>query len=642
MTQDEFLSRLEIQRKAYKRVVDSWRWVEELASADSFTDDYLCSLSADGENGPMPCAEVLMCLLNTTETSYKQLDLPQPSVELIETVFDRLSQRVETLGFSGAPYVSLPVGSPPPPEFTDSVCYLAGAATRLLATGLLVDSKRRKRAENLGLRCLDWLLNARISSELDGKQWHAWSWSSPSGDLPERFRKQLPPQTYFTSQVMITLLELLFDNYSLVSDRVGRVLESIMGAKRFLLATIAPYPKDDTRCGWVDFDEEIARRCGATEISSYSKHEKPGARVPDPALTLYPLEALSYIRYYMREPGYQETRWRLKQAVGGELDGLSDFTTTEDDSLDKAFAFGLSLVEEASVFELPCEIQIPEPFNLKREEDGVFFKKEKNASKSLYMDGTVGYNLLNALNFYVRYAEEDAGNTVAFSAWRQVEVEFASHLLDSGFSGKAFTHASTFARPAVIYATRTAVASFLSWGVSPTASGLGGLDDGVRRKIEELHALICDVHSQEGAQKEEQVVALTSRSIMCLGFLIGIVAGRLRGIKDTSPDFAEYYDLAENKEQFSYQTALRTNGRDLLERMGTVVIGGARAIEELQRLKDSAFLSKCYKPLLNVAARELASDGGSLSATVLEEMISNIIAAVPQRDRALLEDMYGN
>jgi len=216
---------------AYNRVVSAWNWIRRLAEKDKYYDEYILAIFTTKEVGVMPIAEILMCLVNTKEEDYQRLGLPKPSPDIIVKVTNKLLHTYEIKKFSGIPYLRSPDPKLDPP-FTDAVCYTAGALSSILKLKeLSLNNGLRKKCKNLLITCLDWLLQAGINAEkwkdvecMKTVRGAGWSWSSPieiakDEKFKNAFGKYLPPQTYFTSQVLTTLQEIFFDHYNQVEEK---------------------------------------------------------------------------------------------------------------------------------------------------------------------------------------------------------------------------------------------------------------------------------------------------------------------------------------------------------------------------------------------------------------------------------------
>ena len=582
--------------------------MKELATSGTFLDDYTEGLpGGSAEVGTMPVAEVLMCLVNTLEPKYQQLGLPQVSPEVLEGLVAQLLSAFERHRFAGVPYLWCP-GTNTQPAFTDAVCYLTGVLVRVLGADILSDQRRKQCEELLG-KCVDWLIEARIQvSPPDGSKRSAvaWAWTSPKdlARLPEKWRlhfaDKIFPQTYFSTQVMVSLCEALFELQVVSTAKAAQIFEAVICGKRFLLDSIQEVKLEGHRqYGWPDFLEESAAKCGATGIEPYWRHRKQKKVRPD--ITLYALEALSYLSYYSREPSYQAVRGKLRPLV--DLAELDSFTQDERRKTDGAFALALDLLRDATEepFEKPCKLQIPEPLNLKDDKQGLLASGGESENYSEYEDGTVPYNILNGLNFYLRYAEQSDENALDFEFWRAQEVDFVNSLLERGFTGRAFVHASSFEkkRKEVIYATRTAVASLLSWGVArPASEGAGALSPKLVRLIQDLYGFVAQSSgTSDLTERPEATFSPTQvRALLELGFSIGVYAAKLYGMPTRDLEaLKEIFDLS-GEVKFDKQTAVKSNGVGLLRRLQGLLAADKLEVErELDKLSSAPHLSVLYK-----------------------------------------------
>jgi hypothetical protein len=544
------------------------------------------------------------------------------------------------LGFSGLPYIRHPDQDAQLP-FTDAVCYTAGALIRLLSSPD-AHVEQRDECTRVLKEAIAWLLNAgQRARGRHGEELVGWSWTSPEAARSTEFEGKTPAQTYFTTQVLTTLCEALFDCFPVFESEARGILGAIVGAKRFLLGSMLDARHGEVEVsGWCDFHTRLARDMGQTAMESYAKHERDqNEEEPRADITLYGLESLSYLRYYAREGEYRETRARLLEAAGVDSASLGAYTDEEASRLDRAFAFCLELAKNREqFFDFPCEIQVPEPLNLGPGEKGLLESRGRGR-KSVYRDGTVAYNVLNALNYHALYMDVKVDNQTLLTTWRDEELALVGDILERGFSGRAFTHATTFQRPEVIYATRTAVSSFLSWGVSPPAAAVDGR---VRALVEELSKAVgCGVPlpRQDSAAVAEWLGPEESEALLRFGFIIGVYVAMLRtGRKDTRM-LAEHLDLQQTGD-LDFGAFLRTNGMYLLRRVARMLAASTtEAAEEIDKATSSTLLVKQLKRSLEKSRAEMLTPSSKGRVASLKTLSEDLIAQSSVAERAIMEDL---
>lgn len=645
--QNSKLSRLDLERKAFEKVRTAWMWIEKRAKKSEYQDSYTSGLTPT--YGVMPIAEVLMCLTNTLETKYVRQGLPTADKETLNLVIRNLLDVFEQHGFSGLPYVYHPDPNAKVPEFTDAVCYVAGALVRLLPIKDLQITGREKCTELLKT-CADWLLDARIEVPIAGsKIGHAWSWTKPTRGENKPFGEQTPPQTYFTTQVMITLCELLFDYYDCVANKSDQIFETLLGAKRFLLGTVAKERgKEGQGAGWCDFSLDVAKAAGFAAMEPYCRHAKLDYEedAPRPQITLYPLEALSYIAFYGKEPSYLTTRRRLEKSLGEKVDEFFDFTKDQRLLLNDAFSLSLRLAHDKKILSRPCEIQIPEPLN-GNDPNGGYLSKEGTGQMSHYLDGTVAFNVLNALNFYIRYFEEDETNRANFQEWRNLEIDFVDMILEESFTGNAFKHSTPVrtksAQKEVIYATRSAIASLLSWGVAPSLE----VSQELRSLVHRLYALVEGQEPVPTAVRDidgsSEVLNDTVQVLVRVAFVFGQNLARLIDMPEKATGWNKWLDLDAKvegrKADIDKGAIARINGKELTQNVSKLLAGDQSDVESVLRwMEQSTFLVKVYREaFLERRKALLAADAGS-RIQLVQAIVKDIVSQSPSSE---LQDIYG-
>jgi hypothetical protein len=576
-----------VGQDAYNKVVSSWNWIRRLAEEDKFNDDYILAISDTKTIGIMPVAEVLMCLVNTTEEDYKRLALPQPSSELIAKVTNKLLKTYETHKFSGVPYVRS-VDPKLAPPFTDAVCYMAAALSSILKIKELdLKSDLKENCKDLLITCLDWLLQAAITADdkwenmecMKGVKGTGWSWSSPmeiakDDELKIAFEKYLPPQTYFTSQVIITLQEIFYDHYDLVEGKgkVENTFQAIVNAKSFLLTSII----SDTitgENGWGDY------RYDETPGASNTTHMKPYALLSQETvqslqdMSLYPLESLSYVRYYLSYQ-YTPVNDKIKKKFPKLYDEYELLSDKDLQNLNKVFQKSLAFLIDKKILEKPCSIQIPEPLNLGKGQAG-FFKSQQEDQKSYYVDGTVAYNCINALSWYARFFTLDENIK---NRWDKNKVKIVERILNNAFKKEGFVHSGSDKEgdPFVpsIYATRTAISSLLAWGVFAPGDSTQSFQNftEVRELVRKLHHLVEPISQANTA--EPSTLSFSKNEIeqlLDLPFIIGLTIPILKNEKKWQGNCQVLFNLNEIKEKLDIQTLLDINGKTFLKVLSTIL-----------------------------------------------------------------------
>ena len=358
-----------LKKEAYVAVTRAYKWIHSLARAEEFSDEYTRRIGTRGEDGAMPVAELLMCLMTTTESKYVDLNLPQPETPVVNRTTEILLDRVDKYGFSGVPYVVRPDDAdiPVDPPFTDAVCYVAGALTPVLKSTML-DERLATRCKDVLLDCVRWLLAASVSppegKDHSGLQGRGWSWSSPAEIAREpalavAFSNQLPPQTYFTSQVLTTLHEVLFEQFDLLETQIEgeslicSVFEAVADAKSFLLSSILV----ESTAGWIDFPYAPESDSPYTELPS-QRYALEGELSPRREMAFYPIEALAYVRFYTSYTRVTDYLTRNQPAIYARY---SEFDESSSDKLEAAFIHGAFLLKQKKLSDQACQIQLPLP-----------------------------------------------------------------------------------------------------------------------------------------------------------------------------------------------------------------------------------------------------------------------------------------
>jgi hypothetical protein len=635
---------LNVRREAYKKVVSAWDWLREKAEKQDYLDEYTQSLCIGGKHGVMPIAEMVMCLLNPTEPSYRQLGLATPEGSLINKMTEQLLRVHGDRGVDGAPYLRTPSGERRI-EFTDAACYLSGALVKLIDYDEL-DDGLKENCQRVFLETIDWLNQARIRVPAPGTkndggkestEVFGWSWSSPEEAKRHSLEGWLPPQTYFTSQVMTTLSEAVFDVQELLDkEKLQETMRSIVGAKRFLLLTLKEQRPAKQFAGWPDFDPELATAVGATTIQPYSTLS--GSLEYSPRMTLYGLEALTYVFYYLRTSAYIDARATLKSDSPALYSAYQDFSSDDLRRLDKAFCHAASLVEEANIFDIPVRIQVAEPLNLDEGQESAIRGKNTNLLESMYIDGTAMYNLLNTLNFYLRFAEATGENREFIEIWRSEEYNFVSNICEKCHSGRSFTHAAKLEdRPEVVYATRTAVASLLSWGVSPSVN----VPPTVQRLVGELYELVCLSEEPKTLSDVDRpsLSHAVLKDVAEMGFIVGVFAMKLWETRHDASDLPEYFDMG-SKPSGGKQEVVKTNGLGLLARLSFILCGDEKTVrEELAVLRSSPHLSRPYKRLVGELPDNLGGMGLEGRIREVRKVLGALRTSWPKKVRPIMEDM---
>lgn len=560
----------QIRIKAYKEVQKASSWILELAKKQHYYDEYTKRLDASAQKFVMPIAEMLMCLTNCLEEKYQYLGLPLADKALLTKITTDLIEAIDAHGFSGRPYlVPTDISIKKDPSFTDAVTFTVGALVNVMKANIL-DENMVSKCEDLLIDCIDWLLEAKIAfpkgSPFNGC---GWSWTSPAemAGNPEltKFKHYLPPQTYFTSNVMISLCEALFDRFKLLEDKqkTKGVLECIVEAKKFFLTTLFA-DLVDTNKGWTDY------RVGFSEMKPYEEDIEQASWV----FSSYGLEPLTYIRYYFSK--YGEVVSTLQKNYPDLFEQFQHFSNDDIKKLNQIFVQCINEAKRPKVFRRSCTIQVPNQFN--QYENG----------KSYYIDGTVGYNLLNTINFYLDYFPRDKE---AEKEWRNAEFKLAKTLIENSFKENAFTHCSTKESIEAIYATRTAIATFLSWGLMPPKRPMQEeISTEIKDQIAKLYNMVFGVPSdKKAAQTNINIEKDVINKLLQIGYIIGVSAAYLYKNVDikNNPWFVMLFDP---NDKITSRDVMQSNGKEMLH-VFTEIINGTR--EDVTKEIEAIFKLKC-------------------------------------------------
>ena len=521
-----------LRRLAYSKVAQGSGWILSLAEEGRPYDNYTTQFGDANSFGVMPSAEMVMCLCNLRE--YLTLRLPQPTTDLINRSVTRLLEIHGQRGFSGRPYLINPGTEDPP--FTDAVCFLAGAVTAALTQSGL-DADLKGSASTVLIECTKWLLEGSITPPqnlpLKGA---GWSWSSPvalesSPTLTKAFGRVFPPQTYFTASAFTTLSEALFDQYSLI-DNAGLtqdVLTALVDAKTLFLSSL--FTTETGTTGWCDFGVDLDReefRLLSDLMPAALQDRDLGQVAPSAEFTLYPLEPLSYIVYYLTDDRYAGVVQKLRQEAPDTLKNLAAFSNEDRQKLHQAFSLCVGLAKNEKIPQKFCRIQLPQPLN----------GKDLNTN-GYYLDGTVGYNALNVLNFYCRSFESGADQAVV-GRWEARQGPLVKRLLEGSFKKYSFAHCGDPQLDELfeeaIYATRTAIAALLAWGLEPVTAQDQIVPVDVRELVTRLYQILCDPLAP-GTTGQPPAGAVSPKpdevtKMVDLGYLLGLGAHRMRNVKN--------------------------------------------------------------------------------------------------------------
>jgi hypothetical protein len=522
-----------VQQEAYDCVSKAANWIIKMAKQEKYTDEYIdvITQNKNPDKGVMPVAEIIMCLTNLMEKDYKTLGIPQPDSELLNKQIRNLLQRYENDGFSGFPYFRV-INPNPDPPFTDAVCFTAAAINQALGNDKF-DNSLSDKCETLLLECLEWLFDAAIYTSDKKENNIAWGWSSTKAidkdpNLKKYFSGYLPPQTYFTANVVTTLLEILFDNHKLLEKKglIGKILTAIVGGKNYLLTSLSEIG------GWYDI-KQMGKE-------NWSPSMKPYQNLVDDYISLYPLETLSYIWYYKQIPKYGKIRSDISTANPELLESLWEFEVSTKNKLDLVFYKSIEITEIDDPQQLQAKIQVPTQFN-----------KTSKADKNYYFDGTVIYNSLNSLNFYIDWSNIIKGE--AYDQWENNHIKLVKTILEKAFDGEGFLHcgdgSSNNPVTRSIYATRTAIACLLSFGVKPPLIVQLEMSDEVKEFTEKLFHLMEKYVSDSSIGNLQYVDKVTNSAkfqindlinLMKIAFSIGLLLKRLK--ESQSISFPNLYD----------------------------------------------------------------------------------------------------
>lgn len=614
-----------LQREAFSKIELSAEWIIELAGTGQFSDKYTRSLCDDKYNGVMPIAETLMCLTNLSE--YKQLGVPQPPDSLFAEMTKLLISTIKEKGFSGAPYLYGTEEQEPP--FTDAVCFTAGALTGVLSRPFLNPELRQSAIDAL-LSCTRWLLGARITPPHElGLSGAGWSWSSPSvidadDVLKSRFKDLLPPQTYFTSSAIITLCEILFD----LPEEVKKaglqqdVFQSIVDGKVFLLATLI---QESRLVGWADFgggldnDPEKIQKLTSLPVAAWESLQGGGMIEPLGEFTLYGLEPLTYIRYYDSDESYADVVSVLKANFADLYREFCHFSDQELESLEEAFLTSQFLLRHRTISRKTSRVQVPSQLNSR---EGQKF--------SYYIDGTVGFQGLNVLNFYVRYF---AGAEESRQTWNDNQVTLVEQLLGNSFKDRSFAHCGDPVSGGIfdpaIYATRTAVASLLSWGARPALKQDEAIPSDVREVIKQLYLMVGGVEERVTDVSEAEAECRTALStnalaqLLDIGFNVGLFLGLLRNI-DNVPRQQLLVDITKGG-VCDVQVLLKENGHKAVDFLCKMLTFEPEKTSELiEQLCAQRGLARPYREFLESNKERITHAQFNDRLGVLREMVDSV------------------
>jgi len=610
---------VELEELAFRKIELAADWMLGLARSGHYWDDYTKSLGGTEERDLMPVAEVVMCLTNLRE--YAERGVPQPPDDLIANVVGDLLVLCGEKGFSGVPYlISL---EKPDPPFTDAVSFAAGALTGVLSRSLVRGDLKNRCLEQL-MDCVNWLLRAEVSIPEDlGLKGAGWSWSSPAEiennkTHRRKFGRKLPPQTYFTSTVFTTLCEVLFDLHPEVErlQLEEPIFRAVVQAKDFLLSTLF---EENRFAGWADFgggldnDREKIQKLTDLEVPAWES-QGTGVIVPMGEVTLYGLEPMSYCKYYTESDQYSGVVRKLNKKFPALMAGLRDFSDEVIERLSEAFSSSLFLLKAQEIVRKSCQIQVPKPLN---EREGQKF--------CYYVDGTVGLNVLNVLNFFSKGFPSERDS---IQEWRSKELWLVSELVNKSFKDRSFAHCGNPAAGEVfepaIYATRTAIATLLSWGAQKHQRAREPISNEVRETIGRLYQLAFPGGRAGG---KHHVDEMDPGQLLDIGYAIGLLLYRIREI-DKLGKKELIVDISTPADK---QTLYRENGRKLISSMKTLLDSEPDEVRELiDRLSGQRALARPYRDFLSDNKKGLESEEISDRVSTLYGLIDLIKSAVAE------------
>ena len=417
-----------------------------------------------------------------------------------------------------------------------------------------------------------------------------------------QFENYLTPQTYFTSAAMITLCEALFDCFKLMEARkkTKSILEYIVEAKKFFLTTSFSGSLEAYK-GWTDY------RHGFSEMKPYKDDIEQAFWVFSP----YGLEPLSYIKYYCRY--YEKVTGVLQKEYPKLFEQFQQFSDDDKEKLSSIFKQCINQAKRPLVFRETSMIQVPHQFN----------KSDKG--ESYYIDGTVGYNLLNVVNFYLDYFPHQ--ETEEEKQWRIAEIILAKTLIDKTFKEKAFTHCSDKENVEAIYATRTAIATFLSWGVRRplTQPMQEQISTEVKDQIKKLYDMIFVMPGAKNTEQTDIDINLETnawskddiKKILQIGYIVGVSTISLSRNVQTK----WISTLIETDEKLNDHDIMQANGTEIVD-LFAKIINGENDDRDIVKIIKLPFLATKYKNFIeNIQSEsELSVAGNKRIETLLKFM----------------------
>lgn len=615
-------SHMAIRIDAYDKVISAWKWIHKLAEEDKYYDEYTLAVSGTKDMGVMPIAEMLMCLVNTVEEDYQRLGLPQPNHDLIEKLTKKLLETYEKHNFSGIPYLYSHDSNLNPP-FTDAVCYTAGALSSLLKIKELdLTPELKEKCKDLLHTCLEWLLQAAIQADnwsdikcMEKVKGAGWSWSSPieirkDNKLNDVFGEKLPPQTYFTSQVFITLQEILYDHYDLVKEhgKVENTFQTIVNTKLFLLTSIIERITGGIGWGNYLYDKTEGAK-NICDIPPYILLDQDEI-LPMRDMSLYLLESLSYVRYYLSFQ-YAKVNDKIKKEFPDLYNKYEFFSDEEMKNLSKVFQASLDYILDVKILKNPCSIQIPEPLNLAKGQSG-YFQSQQEAEKSYYIDGTVAYNCLNALSWYAKFFALDEKIEIH---WEKNKVKIVKRILDEAFKEQSFAHCGS-GRPEdpfvpSIYATRAAIASLLGWGLKAPVgtTQVAQISPEVCELVRKLYHLVEPISQVHPVKESPPSFSKEDiQPLLNFSYLIGLIIPVLKDQKKWQENLPVLFDPQKIKKGIDPQTLININGRAFLKVLSTLLTSNDKdAIKrKIDNFTEQIYLIKPLKSFLQENAERFA------------------------------------
>jgi hypothetical protein len=625
---------------AYREVSSALHWLFDIAGSKIYVDPYVSSLSPDtDDHGVMPIAELLMSLLNPMDRDYAQRKLPQPTPALIRETISNLLARFDQKALAGNPYLVTRHGDAVP-SFLDAANYLVGALNSVLGNREvlnLLEKETRERIEECLVFSVKFIIDAQIVNPNGFSRGGGWSWCSPNeisadANLQEIFPGSFPAQTYFTSQAMISLMEVLFDNadFAFRHDLQSQLLDCIARSKQFLLDTIK-HPTRQGRAGWGDFS--IAENADEEGINLNMRTDGSSSMetVGDPWQSLYALECLSYVNFYLQDVPTVSRIRRVNEDLFSEFETFSD---EQSEGIKNVFGTALSpILGDKKMYQKSATIRVSYPLNSPKD-------SAQEVVECFYVDGTVAYNALNALNFCSRFFEVDDAD---FEEWQTSQDSIIDGILTHSFVDPTFQHTALKGDDEIelpaIYATRTAIAALLSWGVEPPDSfGMEGLDPEVRGLVARLFELTI---GQPPAPSSAAVEPIDQSAVQIL-LEFALFAGLLCASFDDAdrwadPDLATHTDMVKSGAKWERHEFIRANSQFLIVPFQLAFLGDTEAaIKAAEKAINHPLLFNVFRQEL----QDLVADSFDSWPIRLKSLPEKLIEALKEIGGFILEDRF--